>query len=554
MLKAPTNPRKLKKKMSKGINLTTAKKARTITIIVPIYNALDDVKKLLESILHSELSNNVETILINDFSEQETTNYLRNFVEEHKEFKLLENEENLGFIKTCNRGMRESSSDIIILLNSDTMIPKLFEKRVLDCFNSNPYIGTASPLSPNSHYWYIPSIKGKDFYEMDAYIMNKSKCKYPLIPTPEGFCFCIRKEVINDIGYLDEIYGRGYREEVDFSLKASRYSWEGVFIDNLYVYHKQHASFGEETKKELIAKNYNIFKPRWKNVYPECLDFINFVRTRAEIHEFYGEFTCNYYLNELPPASSTYTLMYNFIEEKASILDAACGGGVLGYLLKYHKNATIFAFEKNISAIKFAKATKAYEKIDQIDLELLKNSDFPEYKEKFDYIICGDILEHLRNPMQVLILLKSYLKPTGKFIIAIPNIAHASIKASIMNNDFTYTVNGLLDRNNIHLFSYKSLADDLSSHNFFIEDCKFSMPVNIAGYQYKNNFADLPNEVTRTILTDWHSYVIQYVCCLTYEQFKRTEIYENNLEKLNITEENAPDYIIKERQSYIKSK
>jgi O-antigen biosynthesis protein len=245
----------------------TKKELKTISIVIPIYNALHDVKQTLQSVERSGLSPAVDIILVNDASAPETTSYLRKYVKGKKAFKLLENEVNLGFVKSCNRGMRESSGDIVVLLNSDTMIPKRWEERVLKCFNFHEVIGIASPIASSSGLWNIPFLPGLTYDQMDAHVEKSSKRGYPSLLCPEGFCFCIRRAVINDIGYLDEIFGRGYCEETDYAMRALKLEWRLCLIDNLYVYHKRHASFGLAERNENMEKNAKVFWGKWKYLY-----------------------------------------------------------------------------------------------------------------------------------------------------------------------------------------------------------------------------------------------------------------------------------------------
>ena len=257
----------------------------TMTIIMPIYNATEDVKIALNSLENAELSEKVKVVLVNDCSAQDTSDFLREFVKDKKRYTLLENEENLGFVKTCNRGIARANSDIIVLLNSDTMIPKHFEKRIQSCFDSNETIGVASPLASNSSLWNLPFRDGMSYEEMDAHIAEVSDCVYPDILCPEGFCFCIRKKVVDELGALDEIFGRGYCEETDLSLRALSAGYRIVLIDNLYIYHKRHASFGSEARKIQMDKNQSILWNRWKNLYDEQMKTVKMAAVRDYIKQ-----------------------------------------------------------------------------------------------------------------------------------------------------------------------------------------------------------------------------------------------------------------------------
>ena len=164
-------------------------------------------------------------------------------------------------------------------------------------------------------------------------------------------------------------------------------------------------------------------------------------------------------INGLGPLS----IALRHINENTIVLDVGCACGDMGVALKKYKNAQIYGLEFNQESVKLAQETKAYEEVHQFNLDTLSENDFSQYKEKFDYIICGDVLEHLRYPRETLRILKTYLKENGYLIASIPNIAHMSIKANLLVNDFTYTPLGLLDETHIHLFTYKSIAEMLSN-------------------------------------------------------------------------------------------
>ena len=248
-------------------NTMTIEPVKTISVIIPIYNALDDVARCLDSILDAKLTDNVEIICINDCSEQETTQYLRNFCSKNQRFTLVENEENLGFIKTCNKGMKMAKGDILVLLNSDTLIPKAFEKKILFCFNKDKTIGCASPISSNTGLWHVTMPSTIKISAMDRLVESVSAKKFPSILCPEGFCFCIRNIVVKEIGYLDEVFGKGYCEETDLSMRALSKGWRLALIDNMYVWHKHEASFGSATRAAAIKKNSVILWERWRPLY-----------------------------------------------------------------------------------------------------------------------------------------------------------------------------------------------------------------------------------------------------------------------------------------------
>ena len=242
-----------------------------ISVVVPIYNALEDLKVLLES-LNKNLDFNIcEVFLLNDCSNSETKEFLEKFTKECTQYKYVKNEENLGFVKTCNKGMELASGDIVVLLNSDTKIPSNFCDRVIKCFEFDSSIGIASPISSCSYLYYIPLREGMDVEQMNKVLIKNHKSIYPLVPSAEGFCYCIRKEVIEQQGYLDTTWGKGYHEEIDYSYRAITNGWKNVLIDDLYVYHKSLASFGSKQRNKLIKQNSIEFSKRWGHF---CAEYV----------------------------------------------------------------------------------------------------------------------------------------------------------------------------------------------------------------------------------------------------------------------------------------
>jgi len=182
----------------------------------------------------------------------------------------------------------------------------------------------------------------------------------------------------------------------------------------------------------------------------------------------------------------------NYISQDSCVLDVGCACGDLGIALKEYKNCSCHAFEYNEGSIAIADSTGAYEKISQVDLDRLAPEDFPEYQGRFDHVVCGDVLEHLREPYRVLDILRCYLKEGGSIVASIPNIAHASIKANLLLDDFTYTPVGLLDETHIRFFTWRALAEGLSRKGWLAEACKFTC-IPIQGFQPTDPYPQLPD-------------------------------------------------------------
>jgi 2-polyprenyl-3-methyl-5-hydroxy-6-metoxy-1,4-benzoquinol methylase len=75
---------------------------------------------------------------------------------------------------------------------------------------------------------------------------------------------------------------------------------------------------------------------------------------------------------------------------------------------------------------------------------------------KFDVIVLADILEHLRQPLKVLVHLRDLLSSTGRFVISVPNVANIYVRLSLLLGRFEYADRGILDETHLRFFTMNS--------------------------------------------------------------------------------------------------
>ena len=130
-----------------------------VDIIVPIYNAYKAVDECIASIIkHTDLNKN-RLILINDKSTDETIlGLLNTYKEKNPELNIvvLDNEVNLGFVGTVNKGMKYSEHDVI-LLNSDTEVSDFWVEEMEKCAYSQEDVATVTALSNNATLASVPN-------------------------------------------------------------------------------------------------------------------------------------------------------------------------------------------------------------------------------------------------------------------------------------------------------------------------------------------------------------------------------------------------------------
>jgi GT2 family glycosyltransferase/2-polyprenyl-3-methyl-5-hydroxy-6-metoxy-1,4-benzoquinol methylase len=153
------------------------------------------------------------------------------------------------------------------------------------------------------------------------------------------------------------------------------------------------------------------------------------------------------------------------IPDSASrVLDIGCGAGRLGEALKARQQAAVVGLELNEEA-----ARLAGERLDRVligDVEQLTPDFDPA---SFEAIICGDILEHLREPERLLRQARQWLTPDGCLVASIPNIRHHSVVCSLLEGNWTYESPGLLDRTHLRFFTRREIEKLFVRAGFTIE-------------------------------------------------------------------------------------
>lgn len=235
----------------------------TVDIIICVHNALDDVKRCLDSVL-CYLKPTVRLIIVDDGSDDQTKKYLEEFFLNNPSV-LVRHDVALGYTKAANAGLRISSAEYVVLLNSDTIVTPKWLEKLIQCAASDLNIGIVGPLSNTASWQSVPFVlneKGdwadnslpKDF-TIDQYaeeIGDISPQIYPRVGFINGFCFLIKRKVITDLGLFDELFfASGYGEENDYCLRAADNGWQLAIADDCYVYHAQSKSYSHDRRMQL---------------------------------------------------------------------------------------------------------------------------------------------------------------------------------------------------------------------------------------------------------------------------------------------------------------
>ena len=238
------------------------------TVIIPVHNAPEALANCLESVSRT-VPNNCEVLLLDDASDDPAVAPLiRKYLgKAGPAWRLEVQTRNLGFVATVNRAMQMTVGDVV-LLNSDTITTPGWLQGLQRCLASDRSIATATPWTNNGEIVSMPRFCQPnpvpfELQTIARVISETGSPLYPDIPTAVGFCMAISRRALAQLGFFDhELFGMGYGEENDFSMRASAAGYRNVLCDDVYVAHVGGCSFlpkglspGTESMQRLLSRH-----------------------------------------------------------------------------------------------------------------------------------------------------------------------------------------------------------------------------------------------------------------------------------------------------------
>jgi SAM-dependent methyltransferase len=155
------------------------------------------------------------------------------------------------------------------------------------------------------------------------------------------------------------------------------------------------------------------------------------------------------------------------------VLDVGCAGGYLADILA-RRGYKVVGIERA-----GAHGDNFPEDVELIEADL--DAGLPALRGSFSYVICGDILEHLRDPANMLRQLANLLAPDGALIASVPNSGNLYFRLNILFGRFPQDDKGLFDRTHLHFYMWKGWRELFESAGFRIDEKRVTgIPVGLA--------------------------------------------------------------------------
>ena len=255
--------------------------ADLVDIVIPVYRNQALTQRCVESVLSDPDPVMGAVYLINDATpEPELGQYCQQAGQQDR-VELIEHSENQGFVASVNKGFQLAGGRDVVILNSDTEVPKKWLTRLKAAADQHPKAASITPFSNNATICSYPNFcedndlpVTMDHGAVDALFSEANGGQVLEIPTGVGFCMYLRRAAIDDVGIFDqEAFGRGYGEENDWCLRATEKGWKHLLAADVFVYHAGGASFGSDAS-EYQANALKVISERYPDYERQIAEFV----------------------------------------------------------------------------------------------------------------------------------------------------------------------------------------------------------------------------------------------------------------------------------------
>ncbi len=233
-----------------------------VSVIVLSYNGYERTTgPCLESLVADDENRKIEIVVIDNGSTGDTPDKLKRAVKGHDNIRLILNSTNRGFAGGNNDGAAIAAGEVLILLNSDTVVPGGALVRIGRLMQANPdwaMLGPVTNQAGNEQKIFTKETAVERVLQEGATWCDHSREDAFISERLDFFCVAIRTDVYNRFGGLDERFGAGYYEDTDFSLQVKQAGLKMMFTEEVFVYHQAGKSFsrkGQGYVKKLMRAN-----------------------------------------------------------------------------------------------------------------------------------------------------------------------------------------------------------------------------------------------------------------------------------------------------------
>lgn len=240
----------------------------SITAVVVSYNVRNLLLQSLESLQNARDSGTLDQIIVVDNDSPDDSVQA---VREHYPDVLLVEATNDGYGAGANRGIERTTTDYVLVLNPDTVVPQATIDRLAAVLDDDPGVAVAAPrmrypdggLQPSRRRFpgrFTPIFESTVFERW--FPGNRWATTYRMDDVPEGCvqqvdwvvgaCLMVRMEAIRQVGGFDESFWM-YCEEIEWCWRFRRHGWTTVYVPDIEIVHHEAASTSQNVGQRQLA-------------------------------------------------------------------------------------------------------------------------------------------------------------------------------------------------------------------------------------------------------------------------------------------------------------
>lgn len=188
-----------------------------------------------------------------------------------------------------------------------------------------------------------------------------------------------------------------------------------------------------------------------------------------------------------------------------NVLEVGCGAGALGeFFRRRSPQCRYFGIEFDADAAKLAASRLTHVVVG--DVETIDLARLSQLADRFDCIIFGDVLEHLRDPWAVVRWLSRFLSDQGVILACIPNVQHWSLLSGLLHGQWRYREEGLLDKTHLRFFTRESIEQLFTDAGLVVHDIRSRKSKESLA---ERKFFESIEPALRQLNIDWPAFVAQ---------------------------------------------
>lgn len=393
-----------------------------LTIICLLTGDVQEARMARAYLLHEySAKERYEWILIYCGTDEEALAYL----DEDSSVLLLDGRE-AGIAASCNMALCHAHGEAVLFLSAHyVLLPSALSSMqralddaegaalVLPRLNFAQGVDEAQDLPEAQRVDYQGSEELRRFSETLAEERGSS-----MISASLNFCFLTQRKALMDLGGFSEGWNMTVFLMLDLCLRFWQANGSCIVAHGAFAHQNEVDGLDDDYMQDLEA-----FKRRYGVVYPYSF---------------------------LPRSDLLHCM--DLKKPALTVLEVGCAcGGTLLRIRNANPKAKIYGIEYDEKAAKIA---RCFAPVEALDVETLEK---PAWRETFDYIILGDVIEHLREPWQAMKNLAALLKPGGHVVVSIPNVMHFSVFRMMFSGHWTYEDAGILDRTHLRFFTREEI-------------------------------------------------------------------------------------------------